>query len=345
MSIADTLTLPCGLVLPNRLAKAAMTEGAADSWNRPTPELATLYRRWSEGGAGLLITGNCQVDRRFMERPGNTSLDGPQSEEALAQWRAFAAAAKAAGSAAIVQLGHAGRQSDRRVNKHLVGPSAIATVDINPEGPKDATIRALTAEEVEDVIQRFAAGAKVCQESGFDGVQIHAAHGYLLSSFLNPLANQREDQYGGDLASRARLLLAVVDAVREATGPTFAISVKLNSKDFQTGGFTPEESATVAGWLEQHGVDLLEVSGGTYEKPVLLTSMRDSTKRREGFFLEFAKDIRAAVTTMPLMVTGGFRSRAFMEQCLANKDCEVIGIGRPLCILPDGPRQLLEGKL
>ncbi|KAK3234010.1 hypothetical protein CYMTET_55723 [Cymbomonas tetramitiformis] len=335
--LAEPLKLPCGVVVPNRLVKAALTEGLADEWNRATDELCTLYRGWSEEGCGLLITGNVQVDRNFMERAGNVAIDGPQSRDSLCRLENFAAAAKSGGSLVFMQIGHAGRQTEKRVNKHAVGPSGIAFDDANPEAPSDCTTRALSFREILDIQTRFVQAALVAKQCGFDGVQIHSAHGYLLSSFLNPLANQRDDSFGGSLENRSRLLLDTISEVRKAVGTTYPVSVKINSADFQKGGFSVEECEQVAHWLDLAGIDFLELSGGNYENPVLVTGSwknpgtNQSSIRREAYFLEFADGIRRALKNTPLMVTGGFRSKAFMEKCLTAGDCNLIGVGRPLC--------------
>lgn len=351
------ITLACGVVIPNRLAKASMTESLSDEWGRATDKLCKLYEVWSAGGAGLLITGNVQVDRRYIERPGNVCIDGPQDEEQLRRLSAFAKAGQSGGSKIFVQLAHAGRQSNGMVNMEPVGPG---TVRLDMPTFAFGTPRALEAEELIDVKDRFVHAAKVCQEAGFDGIEIHSAHGYLLSSFLNPLANNRpelfgeRDKYGGDLANRARLLLEVVQAVREAVGPSFPIAVKLNSADFQQGGFSPAEAVQVSTMLEQQGhLDLLEISGGNYESGIFeATPQREkeregqmaSTVKREAYFLEYAIEIKKALKTTPVMVTGGWRAKKFMEQAVSNGECSLIGLGRPLCGDPDGPKKLLEGS-
>ena len=181
LNIAVPLKLACGTLIPNRLCKAAMTEALADDFGRPTEKLNTLYKHWSRGGAGLLITGNIQIDRRYIERPGNVCIDGPQDSEQREKLQSFAAAGKSFhGSLMFAQLSHGGRQSNGMVNMEPVGPG-----DVRLQLPKAVfgTPRPLTVEEIEEVISRFAAAAKVCFECGIDGVQIHSAHGYLLSSF------------------------------------------------------------------------------------------------------------------------------------------------------------------
>ena len=350
-TISSPLTLPCGATLKNRLAKGAMTEGLGDARNQATGGHVRLYRRWAEGGAGMLLTGNVQVDRRYLERPGNVAIDGAQSNEAIAALREYAKAGTENGTHLWMQISHAGRQTPALVNKEPVGPSDKA---LDMPGAQFGKPRALTGPEIEDVIRRFAHAAAVARDTGFTGVQIHGAHGYLISEFLSPDVNTRTDEWGGSLENRARLLLEVVRAVRRAVGTDFPVSVKLNSADFQCGGFSHEDSIRVATWLDAEGLDLLEISGGTYEQPRLvgLDDMtlhpekaevrRESTIAREAYFLEYAKDIRATVK-MPLMVTGGFRTLAGMNAALGSGTMDVVGIARPLCVDPAIPAKLLSG--
>ncbi|MBX3506149.1 MAG: NADH:flavin oxidoreductase/NADH oxidase family protein [Parvibaculum sp.] len=350
-NIASPLTLPCGATLKNRIAKGAMTEGLGDAGNRATQAHVRLYRRWAEGGAGMLLTGNVQVDRRYMERPGNVAIDGEQSNEAIAALRDYAKAGTANGTHLWMQISHAGRQTPALVNKEPVGPS---DKELAMPGGQFGKPRAMTGAEIEDVIRRFAFVASVARDTGFTGVQIHGAHGYLISEFLSPDVNTRTDEWGGSLENRARLLLETVRAVRRAVGSDFPISVKLNSADFQRGGFSHEDAIRVASWLNAEGLDLLEISGGTYEQPRLVglddmtlhpeksETRRESTIAREAYFLDYARDIRAA-TTMPLMVTGGFRTVAGMNAALASGTMDVVGIARPLCVDPEIAGKLLSG--
>jgi len=334
-----------------------MTEALADCRGRPTEKLCNLYERWSEGGVGTLITGNIQVDRRYVERPGNVCIDGEQDKKSLEMLTRFASAGKGGGRSRIIaQISHAGRQANGMVNMSPVGPG-----NVRCELPKIflGTPRALEESEVRDVVRRFADAASVCEQCGFDGVQIHAAHGYLLSSFLNPRANNRpelfgpDDQFGGSLENRARPLLEVVRAVRAAVRDNFAVMVKLNSADFQKGGFVAEEAAKVAAWLEEEGIDLLEISGGNYEAGIYKeiteegkpSNKSQSTLEREAYFLGYAVQIERVLTKLPVMVTGGWRSRQVMEQVLESRDCALFGLGRPLCAAPDSPKQLLAGDV
>lgn len=342
VTLASPLHLASGVVLPNRLGKSAMTEGLADADNCATAAHARLYRRWAEGGAGLLITGNVQVSRMHLERPGNIAIEGPQTEQALTRLAEMARAAATGGTCCYVQLSHAGRQTPVAINPT---PSAPSAVPVALPGKQFGTPRALTEAEIEGLVDAFGAAAAVCRAAGFAGVQLHAAHGYLLSSFLSPLANRRTDRWGGSLENRARFLLMAVRAARAAAGPGFGVAVKLNSADFQRGGFSVGESQEVACMLEAEGIDFLEISGGNYEQPRMMDSDgldpgEARSARREAYFLAEAERLRASVKT-PLMVTGGFRTAEGMAAALASGACDIIGLARPMCVEPDAPARLL----
>ena len=331
IDISSPIRLPCGVRLPNRLCKSALTEGLSDEHNRTTARHHQIYERWSRGGCGLLFTGNVQVDRRYLERAGNIALDG---NGGLDQLTRLAEVGATAGNGLWMQIGHAGRQVFNWLNPEPAGPSAIA---LNL-GDAFGTPRALSEEEILNVIQRFTQAALTAKETGFGGVQAHSAHGYLLSSFLSPRANQRSDRWGGALKNRARLLLESVRAMRRTVGPNYPLSIKLNSSDFQQDGFSDEECLEVVDWLNQEGLDLLELSGGNYESPALMG--RESTAAREAYFLEYAEKVKA-VAKMPVMVTGGFRSVKAMNKALQSGSCDLIGLGRPLVTQPEIANLLL----
>ena len=344
-SLQQPLTLPCGAVLENRIAKGAMTEGLADANDNATERHETLYGRWSDGGAAMLLTGNVMVDRRYLERPGNVVIDGNGGEEALRRW---ASAGTRAGNHLWMQISHPGRQCTRMSSGHPVSPSSEKLQGMMGLA---APPRALEAWEIEEIIGRFAHVAKTAKETGFTGVQIHGAHGYLASQFLSPRSNKRTDEWGGSLENRARFLQEIYKAVREAVGAEFPVAVKLNSADFQKRGFSKEESAQVAAWLAELGLDLIEISGGTYEQMAMFSDKgesdekkAESTRRREAYFLEYARDMRAAIKDMPLMITGGFRTPELMREVVASGEVDVVGIGRPFCVEPDLPRTILEGS-
>lgn len=350
LRISEPVALPCGVVLPNRIAKAAMTEGLAGPDNLGNARFVELYRRWGAGGAGLLVTGNFLVDRWHLERGGNLAIEGEQDDRARALLADIARAAKAHGSLIVVQLNHAGRQTQKAING---SPRAPSNVGLRMGNGRFATPTPLTEAEIEATIDGFVNAARVCEQTGFDGVQIHAAHGYLTSQFLSPLSNRRTDRWGGPLENRARFILEVIRRMRAALRSRFILSVKLNSADFQRGGFDQEDSATVAGWLEEAGVDLIEISGGNYEQPRMIdfdrkdplaANKRESTRRREAYFLDFVPTLRAR-TRIPVMVTGGFRTIEAMEQAVAEDGVDVIGLGRPMVLNPDVASDLLTGKI
>lgn len=349
-TLSQPLALPNGSTLPNRMAKAAMTEGLADPRGYPSAELERLYARWGESGCGLLITGNVQVDRHHLERPGNVVIDREPDADMHAALQRWASAAKAKGAKIWMQISHAGRQTSAIVNPHPKAPSAIS---LALPGKQFGMPVAMTEADIQETIERFALAAGAAQAAGFDGVQIHAAHGYLLSAFLNPRANQRDDRWGGTLENRARLLLEVLKAVRERTGAAFTIAVKLNSADFQKGGFSFADSTQVAQWLTEGGIDLIEISGGNYEQPRMMdmdgmekpdaSAMPASTAAREAYFVDFAIEMRSKVT-VPLMVTGGFRSAAAMASAINTANVALIGLGRPLCVDTQCVSDLLSGQ-
>lgn len=348
--LSQSLHLPCGAVLKNRLVKAAMTEGLADAMNRATERHVRAYGRWAKGGAGLLLTGNVQVDRTHLERPGNIAIDGNGGLEEL---RAMAEAGTCAGNHLWMQINHPGRQTPAGINPTPLAPSAVALTSAETGSGNPVE---MTEAQILDVIKRFVHVATVARDCGFTGVQIHAAHGYLLSQFLSPLSNLRRDAWGGSLENRARILLEIVRAIRKAVGKDFPVSVKLNSADFQKGGFTEEESLQVVRLLSEEAIDLLEISGGNYEQINDMIGRNqvdaagigkpaaESTRRREAYFLEYAAKVRP-ICKMPLMITGGFRARSVMLETLQAGELDAIGLARPLCVMPDLCMRLLQNEI
>jgi 2,4-dienoyl-CoA reductase-like NADH-dependent reductase (Old Yellow Enzyme family) len=345
--LASPLALRSGAVLPNRLAKAAMSEALADHAGAPTDALVRLYERWGRSGAGLLVTGHVIVDPDGVGERGNVVVTDDLHRAALRRW---AEAAQANGAQLWMQLNHAGRQSPRGLVREPVAPSRVAMRGAMARlfGPP----RELTAVEIETIVGRFATAAAVARDAGFAGIQLHAAHGYLVSQFLSPRTNRRDDAWGGDAGRRARFLLEIVAAMRRAVGPRFPIGVKLNSADFQRGGFAVDDAIAVARLLDGAGIDLLEVSGGNYESPAmagsgeLLAHQRASSREREAYFLDYARQIRAATAgALAIMLTGGMRSRTTMDDALASGAIDVVGMARPLTHTPDLPARLLDGSL
>jgi 2,4-dienoyl-CoA reductase-like NADH-dependent reductase (Old Yellow Enzyme family) len=336
--IAQPLVLPRGPALKNRLAKSALSEALGSPDNRVTPELVQLYRCWASSGAGLLMTGNVMIDRRAVGEPGNVVLEDARDMDRLREW---ATAGASDGSALWMQINHPGKQAPRGLNRENVSPSAV------PFGPKLAPFfpvpRALTGPEIEDIIRRYGNTAALAKEAGFGGVQLHGAHGYLISQFLSPHHNRREDEWGGTAVKRRRFVIEVYREVRRRVGKDFPVGIKLNSADFQRGGFTEVESLGAIKALAKAGIDLIEISGGTYEEPAMQGLRKASSVAREAYFLEFAEKVRAQVQ-VPLMVTGGFRSLAGMEAPLRAGALDLVGLGRILAIEPDAPARLLRGE-
>jgi len=330
--LTDPLTLPCGLELPNRLSRAAMTEGLADSRNDPTGRHFRLYSANAAGGAGLILTGNAMVDRRHLERARNVVLDSETDREALKQW------ARAAGPRALVQIAHPGRQTTRFVQPHPVSPSGGPAVDL---AGLFARPRALSEEEIIEIRARFVSAGRVAVEAGFAGIQVHAAHGYLLSSFLDPAQNQRGDSYGGDIEGRSRLLLEIVGELKQTLPEKAAVAVKLDARD--GGG---DDLAWLGRRLGEVGADLLEVSGGNYEAPAMLGLEADGSEIRSAHESPFWQGAAAVSgsTGVPVMLTGGFRTRAGVEQALESGVAAMVGVGRPFAVRPELAGEFLRGE-
>ena len=339
--LTQELHLPNGSKLPNRLAKASMSEALATYDNRPTDLLVDLYERWAKSGIGMLLTGNVMIDRRALGEPGNVVIEDESDLTVLKQW---ATGVTEHGSTLWVQLNHPGKQSPKGLNISNLSPSAVpfrADMAAFFETPREAT----TAEVLE-IIQRFGRSAAICKKAGFSGVQIHGAHGYLISQFLSPHHNQRIDEWGGSTENRRRFVMAVYEEIRKQVGADFPIAIKLNSADFQKGGFTEEESMETIRALAEAGIDLIEISGGTYEAPAMSGAVqqpqRSSTVAREAYFQAFAEKIRST-TKVPLMLTGGFRTFNGMNTAIQTGAVDVIGLARLLAIDPDAPKLLLQG--
>jgi 2,4-dienoyl-CoA reductase-like NADH-dependent reductase (Old Yellow Enzyme family) len=342
LPLNQPLRLPNGQVLRNRLAKSAMSETLGTYGNHATPKLAALYRRWAASGIGLMFTGNVMIDRRALGEPGNVVIEDESDLPLLQQW---AGAATDQGAALWVQLNHPGKQSPKGLNASNLSPSAIPFREDMAaffDTPREAS-----ADEIRDIIRRFGRSAAICKKAGFSGVQIHGAHGYLVSQFLSPHHNQRTDHWGGSADNRRRFVMAVYAEIRKQVGPDFPVGIKLNSADFQRGGFTEEESIATIQVLADAGIDLIEISGGTYEAPAMSGAFQKpqkaTTVAREAYFLEFAEKVRSAVR-VPLMVTGGFRTAEGMNAALRSGALDLVGVARLLAIDPDAPAALLQGR-
>lgn len=337
--LGSSLTLKNGVTLKNRLFKSAMSEQLGDKGHNPTNELAHLYDIWAQGGIGLSVTGNVMVDRSALGEPKNVVLD---EESDLSMFEKWTEAGKKNYTHLWIQLNHPGKQTPKFLTREPVAPSAIPLGKglekaFNPP-------RELTEAEILEIIDKFAKSAGLAKQAGFSGVQIHGAHGYLVSQFLSPHHNRRIDDWGGSLENRMRFVLEVFRKIRETVGDDFPVGIKLNSADFMKSGFSPEDSMSVVKKLQEEGVDLIEISGGTYESPSMTGyKVKASTQKREAYFLEYADQLRKE-TDVPLVVTGGFRSGAAMRAALQSGATDMIGLARPLAVKPDFPNRLLEDE-
>ena len=346
----EPLELPNGVVIPNRLCKAAMEENLCDAGQIPGDRLFTLYRRWAEGGVGLTLTGNVMVAPDAMTGPGGVVL---QAETDIEPFKRWVDAGKPEGGQLWMQINHPGRQVYEAMGETALSPSNVA-LDMGNLSKLFAQPRAMTEAEIETLIERFALTSQKAEAAGFTGVQVHAAHGYLISQFLSPLSNRRTDQWGGDITNRSRILIEVIKRIRTLVAPEFCVSVKLNSADFQTGGFSLTDAIAVVESLNTLGVDLVELSGGSYESPAMQGRVAEkeegrseSTLRREAYFVDFAREV-ATVATMPIMVTGGILRRSVAESALEKNDAgfavAMLGIARGMAFQPDLPNRWRAGE-
>ena len=295
-----------------------MSDSLGDGTGHPTAEQIRLYRRWADGGLAISIIGEVQGTAGYAEKPGNLVLDAASD---LARFGSLAEQGGENGTQLWLQLGHAGALAYAPTSKPK-GPSALDLPGLR--------CAALTQDEIRQLPMLFARTALLAQQAGFGGVQIHAAHGFLLSQFLSPLFNKRSDAYGGTITNRMRLLLASIDATRAAVGSDFPIAVKLNSTDQLEGGLIEEDALKVVAALDRSSVDLIDISGGTYFPGAKAAS---DGAGRGPYFIEFAKRARA-VTTKPLMLTGGFKTRAQAEGAVASGAADVVGLARALVLEP-----------
>lgn len=335
---------------PNRFLKAAMTERLS-TWDAqnyeargvPTPELINVYKRWGEGQFGVILTGNIMIEYDQLEAAGNAIIPRTAefSGERFDSFRAMASAAKAHGSLVVGQVSHPGRQCSSEIQKTPVSASDVQ-LEGNVMGMTFNKPHAATTDEIKRIVSGFAHAASYLDKAGYDGIELHAAHGYLLAQFLAKSTNRRTDSYGGTLENRARIIIEIAHAVRAATSPSFILGIKLNSVEFQDQGFSPDEAKDLCATLEANTFDFVELSGGTYES-LAFEHKRDSTKKREAFFLEFAEQIAPSLSKTRSYVTGGLKTAGAMVKALDVVDG--VGLGRPVCQEPRLPRDILSGKV
>lgn len=339
---------------PNRFLKAAMTERLS-SWDPknlqkrgvPSPELINVYKRWGEGQFGVILTGNVMVEYDHLEAPGNPIVpleaEPTPGDARFDAFKALADASKAHGSLIVAQVSHPGRQVESRIQSDPVSASDVQLKgDIM--GMKFAQPHAATKDEIAQIKRKWVHAAQYLHKAGYDGIQLHGAHGYLLAQFLSQTTNKRTDEYGGDLRGRARIVTEIADEIRQVlpTSSGFIVGIKMNSVEFQESGFSPEEARELVKVLEEHQFDFVELSGGTYES-LAFKHQRESTVKRESFFLEFAEQITPNLNKTRSYVTGGLKTVGAMVKALDVVDG--VGLGRPATQEFYLPKDILEGRV
>jgi 2,4-dienoyl-CoA reductase-like NADH-dependent reductase (Old Yellow Enzyme family) len=336
--LEEEMILPNGSILSNRIAKSAMSENLSNKYHEPTPVLIDVYKKWAQSGAGLLITGNIMIDSKAIGEPRNIVVENRKNFGMLKEW---AESVKGTNTHLWAQINHPGRQAMEQINSDLKAPSAVP---LKSGGRKKSTNKiplTLNDSEILTIIEAFGNTAIILKDAGFSGVQIHGAHGYLVSQFLSPYSNVRTDKWGGSLENRARFVVEVYRKIRERVGSGFPIGIKLNSADFQKGGFSEEESIEVVKILSREGIDLIEISGGTYEAPAMMGKRKGSTIKREVYFMDYIEKARK-ITNTPLMLTGGFRTIEVMKDAIASNQLDIIGIARPFAIYPNIGNEIIN---
>ena len=368
-TLNTSLTLPCGLTLPNRLVKCPMQETSAEppNFDPPLPKFRNLYKTWAEARYGLLITGQVQVDIRFFSIAGDVCCHpGSAEDPVLSLWNEWAQIAQKDGTPCIVQLAHPGRMSpagagNRPVEMPALCPSSVPVklgdtwLDKLALDKILGTPKAMSLKDIDEAVTNWVRGALVARGSGFAGVQLHGAHGFLLSQFLSPHTNRRTDEYGGSPQGRLKFLQRLVTEIRALCPPPFCLSVKLNSGDYMAdGGLSQDEALEQVQWLLECGkVDFVEISGGNAEqstsklhnsfgeKSLSAAPKKQSTRIREAYFTEFAERVAAIKSNVPVQLSGGFRSRIGMADAIESGACQLIGLGRTAVLEPSLPRETL----
>ena len=323
-----------GLTLENRLVRSATWEGMCEADGRPTPKLTALYRDLAQGRVGLIMTGFAFVSPEGKQMPGKMGIHTDDFADAMRQ---MTDTVHEAGGRICIQLVHAGGQTDSgNAGRQPIAPSAVQ-IDQYPEMPAE-----ISREDIARLVDCFGAGARRARDWGFDAVQLHGAHGYLIDQFLSPLANRRQDEYGGPVENRCRFLLEVYHAVRSAVGPDFPVMIKLNGSDNLAGGLNLEDAVYAAKLLDAAGIDCMEISGGTpasgERSPARL---KIDSPEKEAYNLSLAREVGTAVKC-PIMVVGGFRSFDVAERSV--RECaDYISMARPFIREPALARRWQEG--
>lgn len=327
------------MVIKNRFVRSATAEGAADENGLITDEIFPIYRDLAKGGIGLIITGHTYIQTNGRCTRNQTGIYSdalmPRLRELAGEVHKTSPDCKIA-----VQIAHAGRQVVQGSVKEPIAPSAVADTSTG------ITPREMTEDEIQGCIDSFADAAARAKLTGFDAVQIHSAHGYLISSFNSPHTNRRADLWGGSLENRMRFLMETYRRTRKRLGDDFPVLMKLNAADFLDGGIEIDESAQIAKALSEEGIDAIEVSGGMFESYKGKGAARSRIRKpeQEAYFLPYAERIKQAVGDVPLILVGGIRSASVMEKIIFEGGADFISLCRPLIREPDLPNKIRDGK-
>lgn len=323
-----------GMTLPNRMVRSATWEGMCDEKGRPSEKLVETYQNLAKGGVGLIITGYAFVRTEGKQLPGKMGI---YTDDFAEEMKSLAAAAHKEGGKICMQLVHAGGQTDvKSAGRHPLAPSAVEVKQF-PGLPDE-----MSQTDIDEVVEAFGVAALRAKSYGFDAVQLHGAHGYLVNQFLSPLTNQRSDNYGGSIENRCRFLMEVYHCVRRKVGNDYPVMIKLNAADFVEGGLILEDASYAAKALDKEGIDAIEVSSGTGasgKKSPIRTKINNP--EAEAYNIDLAKSIKAQVNC-PVMVVGGFRSVEVVENALAE-DLDYVAISRPFIREPDLIRRWQSG--
>ncbi len=310
-----------GMKLDNRFVRSATWEGMAADDGSCTPKLISLMADLARGSVGLIISSHAYVQK--VGQAGNWQI-GIHSDDMIPGLEKMTAAVHDLRGKIVCQLAHAGYFANAKLSGQT--PIAPSNVEGIAKGPR----KEMTQKDIEEVIEAFAAAAGRAKIAGFDGVQLHAGHGYLLSEFISPMFNHRTDEYGGSIENRARLPLAVLQAIRGAIGSDFPVLIKLNCKEFIDNGLMPEEFIQVGNMLADAGINAIEVSGGLAISPKILPSQLGVNKEeKEAYFQDEAKALKSQVN-VPIILVGGNRSFHVAERLVNEGVADYISMSRPL---------------
>jgi 2,4-dienoyl-CoA reductase-like NADH-dependent reductase (Old Yellow Enzyme family) len=329
------------LKIRNRIARSATFEGMGNAEGEPSDRHARLYTELAEGGVGLIITSAALVERFKMPLPEGQDIAYPifiDRDKLVELWKPIVAAVQSCGATIAMQIVHPGRQEDPglRLGEPPLAPSPV---ELKESG---VVPREMTLQEIREMVEKFAQACRRAKEAGFDAVQLHGGHGYMISNFISPYTNQRTDEYGGGTAGRARFIVDIVRRARELVGDEYPIMIKMNCDDFVPGGLVREEAVRVASVIEEGGIDCIEVTGGIPESRERMPGKGINKQEKEAYLRSYAEALRPAVS-IPLILVGGMRSPKVIERILSDGTADMVSMSRPFIREPQFVKRWKEG--